>query len=62
MEVVVGLDFQVFAFTWKTVTAVSWARFILDHLFLFALSKLSIAVRVKYCVSLTSRRLRYNKK
>ena len=51
MEVVVGLDFQVFEFTWKTVRAVLLACFILDKLFLFALSKLSIAVRVKYCVS-----------
>ena len=51
MEVVVNLDFQVFGFTWKPVRAVSWALFIVDKLFLFALSKLSIAVRVKYCVS-----------
>ena len=51
MEVVVRLDFQVFDFTWKTVRAVSWASFTLDKLLLFRLSKLSIVVRVKYCVS-----------
>ena len=51
MEVMVGLDFQVFGFTWKTISAVSGACFILDKLFLLALSKLSIAVRVKYYVS-----------
>ena len=31
MEVMIGLDFQVFDFTWKTVRAVSWARFILIY-------------------------------